>query len=219
MKIKLPLFCLFFVAALAACSTTEQKHSADSALVTKDARVLKSHQQQELAQDQKDRAQVLAKKREMTSAPLSLLSPQKSGASSMQAPGSILEPSDNKAEGQLYAEIVDRYQANDRMGFSMRAKNYLGRFQEGDRRDQVCYMAGVMALADHQYGEALQQFNRILRDHPEGRQAPGAMFAKGITFQRMNLAPAARETLQAILTQFPGSPEAERAKMELKLIR
>jgi hypothetical protein len=152
--------------------------------------------------------------------PMISASPQGRGKMKMNAPNSILKPSyKGISEGQLLAEIRDRYQANDRIGFQNRSMAFLSRFPNGDSRDEVLYLKGMLELMDKNYGVSLVQFNTILRDHPNGRRAPSAMFAKGILYRRMNLLNESRQTLGKVLAQFPGSPESVRAKMELRVIR
>lgn len=172
----------------------------------------------EKEQDKKDRARVASRKGMF--GPMISAVPQKGGKIEMGAPSSILNNTyKDRSEAQLVAEIKDRYQSGDRIGFQQRAQAFLSRYSSSDSRDEVLYLKGMAELMDKNYGVSLVQFNTILRDHPNGRKAASAMFAKGILFRRMNLEKESRETLGKVLAQFPGSPESVRAKMELKVVR
>jgi TolA-binding protein len=145
--------------------------------------------------------------------------PQKHGKIEMSSPAAGNAVYAKMPEGQLFAEIVDRYEARDQWGFEARAKAFMSKFTNSDRRDEVVYFKGLMELGEKNYGLALTQFNRILRDHPNGKKAPSAMFAKGVTYKRMNLLHESKQALADVTRFFPGSPEAMRAKVELKILR
>ena len=169
------------------------------------------------------RQQVGSTAQSPTELPSSLNEPRKNrpGSRLEVTPDSIIASSNfqKMSDGQLFAEIIDRYQAHDLWGFELRARAYLGKFSHGDRRDEIYYMKGLMELGEKNYGEALAQFNRVLRDHPNGKKAPAALFAKGVTFKKMNLIREAKLALTEVQNRFPGSPESMRASAELKVIK
>jgi TolA-binding protein len=231
---------------LVGCSTPQQKSasnlaadgtSAENNRYDQRAQQIKARQERD--QDQKDRQMVLqshiqnaqnaqnansptqrpAQTMDMRSLAASTrVLPQKAGKIET-TPGKVLDLANKMPEGQLYAEILDRYEAHDLIGLESRSKVFLGKFTNSERRDDVMYMQGLMELGERNYGVALTQFNKILRDHPEGRKAPSALFAKGITFERMNLKREAKQALAKVIDLFPGSPEALRASTEVKMIK
>ncbi len=222
----------FLVAILVGCSTAQQAKRSNlrdpSVAQSPDQRAHLAKSRADKAQEDGDRKMVLAKHSQITSQ--MGLAPQTMSQAPLPSslPGKVLEVTPDSVisgsfgkmpEGQLYAEITDRYQAHDVWGFELRSKAYLGRFTDSERRDEVVYMKGLMELGDKNYGVALAQFNRVLRDHPNGKKAPSAMFAKGVTYKRMNLVREAKLALIQVLQKYPGSPESMRAKVELKVIK
>lgn len=192
--------------------------------VTADERAQLVKMRQERDQDSRDRKLVMAKKEQggLTSSPSSIDSAAafKPGALLSMKPGSAIAANFEKMpEGPLFAEIRDRYQAHDLWGFELRAKAYLGKYTNSDRRDEIIYMKGLLGIEEKDYGSALIQFNRILRDHPNGKKAPSAMFAKGVLYKKMNLTRESKLALTEVLHRYPGSPESIRAKVELKVIK
>jgi len=176
-------------------------------------------------QEQQDRARILAKKQDyvksgqtQTQAALPVFARPQSANQNLTTPAPLFAKG-NESESVLYQDVTVHYQSNDLFGFQNRARSYLKRFPTAEHRDDVLYMVGVMALAEHHYGEALANLSRILQDHPEGRKAPAALFAKGIVLQRMNLKGESKQALNSVLTKFPGSPESMRAQAELKMMR
>ncbi len=227
---------LLTLAFMLGCSTPQQSRSSRltaDGVGPSDQRALQIKAQQERDQDRRDRQLVSRAKKQPARADQSVsmdsfslppkVRPQKSTSLEV-TPGKILAGSTDSLankmpEGQLFAEIVDRYEARDLWGFESRAKVFLGKFANSDRRDEVMYMKGLMELGERNYGVALAQFNKILRDHPNGRKAPSALFAKGVTFERMNLKREAKQALAKVVNLFPGSPEAGRATTEMKMIK
>jgi hypothetical protein len=174
---------------------------------------------EEKEQDRQDRARV-ASKRSLFGPAIASAVPQRQGRKEIIAPPSILNPQlSGMSGGELLAEIKDRYQAGDRIGFRTKSQAYLSKYHNGDGRDDVLYLKGMAELMDKNYGVSLVQFNTILRDNPNGRKAPAALFAKGMLYRKMNLAKESREALDKVVAHYPGSPESVRAKMELRLLR
>ncbi len=221
-------------AVLVGCSSVQQSQKTnlrDSfSQLSADQKAQQKKTRMENEQEARDRKMVLTRQSQLGGPSYPQALPQTSAklTPSLAQRGKVLEVNPDSViarnyekmpEGQLYAEIMDRYQAHDLWGFELRSKAYLGKFAKSDRRDEIIYLKGMMDLGERNYGGALAQFNRVLRDHPNGKKAPSAMFAKGMTYRKMNLAREAKLALREVLQRYPGSPESMRAKAELKIIK
>ena len=56
----------------------------------------------------------------------------------------------------------------------------------------------------------------MIKQYPKSSSAPGAYLKQGISFSKLNQGAAARARMQELITRFPNSPEAARAKSFLK---
>lgn len=156
-----------------------------------------------------------ASKKSLTGLELRAIPQKKLNIIEMQTPASLKKLS----EGQLLAELTDRYHSQDRWAFDVRYRLFTKKFPKSTRIDDAYYMKGILELAERNYGVALVSFNKILKVHPYGKKAPSAMFAKAIVFKRMNLKKESRTVLAEIGAKYPGSPESLRAKTELKILK
>jgi hypothetical protein len=141
--------------------------------------------------------------------------PQRQASSEIFIPDEIK----NLQEGQLFAELQDRYEAADKWGFESRYLLFMSKYAVSVRADEVLYMKAMFEFGERSYGSALTALNRLLKDYPHGRKAPAAMFAKGVIYKRLNLFAEAKEAMQNVGSHYPGSPESLRAKNELKILK
>lgn len=121
------------------------------------------------------------------------------------------------SEANLMNELQDRYDMNDEIGFQSRYQAMQKNFPKSARLNDAHYMAGLLAISNKNYGPALKAFDQILKTAPNGPSAPKAMFAKAITYKRMNLPEPSRGLLRLVQTRYPKSLEAQRAGLELKI--
>ena len=201
----------------AACATETHAPVGHSQPTAFDKKTLARREKLEQDQDRRDRELLLKRKQKQETSTTSL-SPApilNHGFVQKELQKSELETA---SESALYAEIADRYQTANRRAFNYATTTYYRKYPNGERLDDVRYLTGLMDLNDKNYGGALVNFNKILKDNPSGHKAPAAQFAKGVVFKRMNLPEAARHALLGVKRTFPGSPEAQRADIELKLI-
>lgn len=122
-------------------------------------------------------------------------------------------------EGELYSQLLDFYDKKDQPGFTEKKDLFEAKFPRSSYLDEVYYMSAMMSLSRNNYGDALTHLNTITRYYGTSNKAGAALFAKGIVYKRMNLKPKARDLFIRVQDQFPGSPEAKRAELEIKLLR
>lgn len=84
--------------------------------------------------------------------------------------------------------------------------------------DDVIYMQGMLEYRLGVLGEALKTFEQILINQPESSKVPAALFAKGMIYKKLNLPRLALDQFTKIQSGFAGSPEAERAGFEVKVM-
>lgn len=122
-------------------------------------------------------------------------------------------------EKQLYAELVAAFDRNDELTFSSRFQGLMARYPRGLFGDEALYLAGMMALTNKQYAKAVKHFGDLPRRYPRSSRVRAAQFAKASAYKKMNLPEFARTVFKEVKTKYPGSPEARRAELELKLVK
>jgi len=123
------------------------------------------------------------------------------------------------SDRELYSELLATYDRNDVFGFHSRLQMFQSRFAQSPLMEDALYLGGLMSISEKNYGVALKNFNRILKEHPHGHKAAAALFAKGATLKKMNLPAQARQSWVQVQKGFPGSPESLRADAEIKILK
>jgi TolA-binding protein len=69
---------------------------------------------------------------------------------------------------------------------------------------------------DH-FGEALRAFDRVVNHYAQSSKRSAALFAMGMTYKKLNLSNQAQAVFKRVMDLYPGSPESQRAWMEIRL--
>lgn len=120
-------------------------------------------------------------------------------------------------ESQLFEEIQGYYEQNDEIRFVSRYQAFEQSYSRSPRMAEVHYMAGLLFLANKDYGRALKAFDRVLTT-PRHGHAPKALFAKAVTYKKMNLPEVSQPLLKQVQARYPKSIESQRAAIELKIL-
>lgn len=184
----------------------------------------KQKAREEAMQDQKDRNRVLAKKSQSgsTVGSQSSIASKKSTRAGKQKKvdvGSVTGASETKlSDRDLYAELLKMYDLNNEIAFFSRYQAFMRSYAKSPLADDAAYLAGIMSLANKNYGPSLKYFNLVLSQYPSSNKTSSAMFAKGIALKKMNLTADSERVFVQVQKKYPGSPEAMRAEGELKIL-
>nr|MDA8098476.1 tetratricopeptide repeat protein [Nitrospiraceae bacterium] len=66
-----------------------------------------------------------------------------------------------------------------------------------------------------EYGKAIDAFEKVLKNHPKSEKAPGARLKIGYSYLNEKNAFRAKEVLNRVIKEHPGTREAELAKEKL----
>ncbi len=214
---------VLYLSLLTGCAAF-QTSKQQSAAPTKTPRVLelerKMHEREEARQDRRDQNRVIAKKTQNNNFKendsLRIQSSPQSRVISVTP--SSFQPSPHMTDKQLYSELVGSYDRNNELAFFSRFQAFNQKFVKSPLAPDVIYLAGLMSLSNKNYGPALKFFNQVLKNYPSSSKAASALFAKGVTFKKMNLIPESQKVLVTVQKKYPGSPEALRTQAELKTL-
>jgi TolA-binding protein len=218
------------LSVLPACASKKTTPKNPQAVV-KTPKVLemerKQKEREEALQDQKDRNQVLTKKAQLNPSPVAANNSKGNLGVQVQARPQnkrieMISPVlDHKtmSEKDLYAEVLGSYERNNEIAFASRFQAFQQRFAKSSLMDDAIHLAGLMALSNRAYGQALKHFNQVLKKYPLSNKASASMYAKGVTLKKMNLTDESRQVFAKVRQAYPGSPEALRAEAELKMLK
>lgn len=213
--------CLLMPLLLIGCAPWMKKEGAQKNTVVKSPAVLRIEQQRKVAaeqkQIQKDKARVLTRKET-----LDVRGPNLEVSARPQRKSAVVEAQPRLAkmdEKKLYSELMTKFDQNDELGFQSRYQAFKSSYPKSALMDDVVYTSGLLKLANKNYGQALVEFNTVLKRYPRSNRAVSSQFAKGVVLKRMNLNDQAMNSFQLVKKTYPGSPEALRAENELKIMR
>lgn len=122
-------------------------------------------------------------------------------------------------DARLYSRIIKAYRANDEEQL-LRSKNILlMHFPKSIYADNAVFLAGQMQLRKGHYGESLKFFDEVIKVYPRGNKRASALLSKGIAYNKLNLKKRAKNIFSSVVDTYPGSPESQKAKRELKKIK
>ena len=130
----------------------------------------------------------------------------------------VPEATTNSGEQILYSKILETYRKRNLSELEKSLGLLLKTYPESIYADNSLYLGGQLAYELGDGTRALQLMDRVLREYPKGNKAVAALFAKAMIEKRRARFAEARLLLERLQTTFPGSPEAQRVALELKLL-
>lgn len=115
-----------------------------------------------------------------------------------------------------YRQLYDSYQNNDSVTFLRQYQSYMKSFGQTEYADDAMYLAAMRELNRKNYSSALKLIQTLETRYARSNRLPSAKLAKGSLYRKLNLPDIARSTYSSLAREFPGSPEATRAQVELK---
>ena len=116
----------------------------------------------------------------------------------------------------LFDAGVNSYNARDysaaERSFNDLVKNYPNHSQIAEAR----YYLAECEFQRNRFPEAALAYDTVIKNYPKSSSAPGAYLKQAICFSKMKQPAAAKARMQEIISKFPASPEAARAKAFLK---
>ena len=84
-----------------------------------------------------------------------------------------------------------------------------------DLADNALYWIGESYYSEKNYADAIQYFQRIVDDYPNGNKVPDAMVKAALTLHRVGEEPQGRFLLTQVVKVYPGTHSAEVARKKL----
>lgn len=120
---------------------------------------------------------------------------------------------------ELYSKAYKDFKNGDIKAARRGFRKYLKLFPNTVYSDNAQYWLGESFFMEKKYGEAILEFEEVIRKYPEGNKVPNALLKQGLAFYRLGDKTSARLLLQKVVKKYPGSHQAKIAKRELKKLR
>lgn len=124
-----------------------------------------------------------------------------------------------EGERLVYTRVVEAFRKN-KLAEVVKGRQLLERNYPGSvHLDNAYYMTGMLEFQNNQIGEAVRTFNTVTDRFPQSNKRPAALFGLAMSYQRLGLQPQSLRVMNEITKQYPGSPESQRAWMQLQIAK
>ncbi len=94
-------------------------------------------------------------------------------------------------------------------------KDYIAKFSGSEKVDNAYYWLGLCYFEKEKYRDAIDSFDKIIKDYPDSDVLAAAMLKKGLALFEMGAAGMGAVQLQELIEKFPMSKEASLARKKL----
>ena len=120
------------------------------------------------------------------------------------------------ADRDAYQAAFEQLKTRDYVGAEKAFKGFISRFPNSSYVDNAEYWLGETYYVAKRYGEALDMFVRMLKEHPESRKAADGYLKAGFTEYELKRYKQAREYLNKVVHSYADTPAAVEARERLK---
>jgi tol-pal system protein YbgF len=93
---------------------------------------------------------------------------------------------------------------------------YKSQFPESPLADDALYWIGECYFSQERYNEAVEQFNELILNYPNGDKIPAAYLKKGISLAEQEKKEEALSVFKLLITKFPLEEETKIAQQKIK---
>jgi TolA-binding protein len=120
-------------------------------------------------------------------------------------------------ERLVYTRVVEAYRKSD-LNSVIQNRNLLEKnYPNSVHLDNAYYLTGRLQFQDNRVGEAVKSFATVRSRFPQSNKRPSALFGLAMSYRKLGLQPLANNIMNEILREYPGSPESQRAMMQLQI--
>ncbi len=85
--------------------------------------------------------------------------------------------------------------------------------------DDARYWMGECYYFMDKFGEAVTEFNLLIKEYPDSEKRPGALYKTGRSYEELGRIKEAKETFRKLVDEFEGTLEAQQAREKLKELK
>lgn len=135
------------------------------------------------------------------------------------APRTKLDYGTQLPEGEkaIYMRLIEAYRSSSIKDTYKFRDMMLKRYPKSVYADNALYLAGLLDFQKGRIAESIQNYSELIRRYPQANKKVSALYAKSAAYTKLNLPQISKKILEEIVSKYPGSPESQRAWIELRL--
>lgn len=122
-----------------------------------------------------------------------------------------------EGEKAIYLRLIESYRKGDVQATYKFRDLMLKNYGSSIYADNALYLSGLLDYQRGRIAEAVHNFGELAKRYPNGNKRPAALYAKSVAYSKLNLPQLSKQILEEITRVYPGSPESQRAWMDLRL--
>ena len=122
-------------------------------------------------------------------------------------------------EVDLYQLIFEAYQGSQVERLEQLNKVYASKFPKSPKADNALFLLGLAQFEKGQLTPALQTMDLLIQNYPRGNKRVSALYVKSAIYKKLNLVDQSMMILESVLKKYPGSLEAQRAQLDMRLFK
>jgi tol-pal system protein YbgF len=130
-----------------------------------------------------------------------------------------LSAADNAAAQAAYDAAFKTLRGGDYVGASRELRKFIEQYPDHPLTPNAFYWLGESYYVTTNYKVALEAFQHLLSQFPQSEKAPDALLKVGYCQLELKQAPAAKVTLESVVSKYPSSKAASLAKERLRRIQ
>ncbi len=98
-------------------------------------------------------------------------------------------------------------------------QNFLKQYGDTEYSDNAQFWIGECYYFEKKYENAILEYEKVVKNYPEGDKVPYALLKEGITFLNLGDKASAKLVLQRVIKDYPNTSQARTAKAKLLTIK
>ncbi len=129
-----------------------------------------------------------------------------------------VSPPDPKKEAEAYQRAFNLLKQGRYKPSIDAFRTFLKQYPGGNYEDNAQYWLAEASYVNRDFDTALEDFSKVLINHPKSAKVPGAMLKMGYIFYEKKAWDKAKEVLNRLQQDYPGSTEARLGEKRLQRI-
>lgn len=119
----------------------------------------------------------------------------------------------------MYNKAFSYINKKDHKTATSKMREFIKIYPKHSLADNALYWIGEMHYADSKWDQAILEFENVQLKYPDGDKAPAALLKQGYAFQRKGDTETAKIVFKKVISKFPKSSSAKKAKERLDEIK
>lgn len=128
-------------------------------------------------------------------------------------------PSEAEPPETMYLRGYNKVKEKDFPAAAAVFGNFLSAYPKHKLAGNARYWLGEIYYARGDWEMAILEFDKVIKNYPDGEKAPAAVLKQGFSFEKLGSKKEARVLFEQVVDKYPDSPEAGLAKKRLEALK